>query len=98
MKVPIGFVHVVNTEGNFVLIKSRRAQEVEPGASITTLDTSGQISARLTISPARKGAFLTADILEGNPMVGHQVLMEYSLEKTADPTAPGSSDEIQILE
>lgn len=100
MKIPVGKVHLVDQEGRFVLIRSSKVLKVEPGTFITLFDQSGHPAGTVKASPARRGAFLTADIVEGNPMVGQQALMDFSAEKAMEkPEGPAmSDDDIQVLE
>ena len=103
MKIPIGTVHLVDTAGNFVLIRSSRMLLIEPDTLITVFDDRGEIAATLKVSPARKGQFLTADIVSGVPKTGQQAVMDYNPAKRTDPAAAGAPGEgaasdIQVLE
>jgi hypothetical protein len=103
MKIPIGTVHLVDTAGNFVLIRSSRMLMIEPDTLITVFDDRGEIAATLKVSPARKGSFLTADILSGIPKTGQQAVMDYDPAKRSDPasaggTGQGAASDIQVLE
>lgn len=101
MKIPVGTIHHVDAEGGFVLIRSSRHLQVEPGTVISVIDEAGAIAASVQVSPARKGQFLTADILSGTPRGGQQTLMEHVRVAPGSPTpTPGSAgdDEIQVLE
>jgi len=96
MKLPVGPVHFVHPDGEFVLIRSGSRMAIQEGQEITTYAPDGRPSARLTVSPARKGPFLVADIVEGVPSVGDQALVVHSLQREL----AGSSDEneVQVLE
>ncbi len=99
--LPIGVVHHVDPSGNFVLIRSSRRLQIEPGTALATRGDQGQVVARLEVSPARKGEFLTADILEGLPAVGQTTTMGYTPKPLggSSPAADlGSPDAIQVLE
>ena len=103
MKIPIGTVHLVDTAGNFVLIRSSRMLLIEPDTMITVYNDQAEISATLKVSPARKGSFLTADILSGVPKTGQQAVMDYDPAKRSDPGAAGvpgqgAASDIQVLE
>ena len=100
MKVPVGKIHLVSPDGDFVLIRSSRFLPVEPGTGLTVHGNHGMESARLKVSPARKGAFLTADILSGNPTVGDTVMMDYITKQPTAGSDPfgGGDDAIQVLE
>ncbi|MEC8824220.1 MAG: hypothetical protein VXX36_00415 [Verrucomicrobiota bacterium] len=104
-QLPVGTIHMVDPQGKYVLIQSSRFLPVEPGASITTVSFDGIETSELKVSPARKGQFLTADIMSGRPGVGDRAVMVH-LPKVpsseVDPNTPntgGSTDnEIQVLE
>lgn len=100
MQIPIGTVHLVNGAGKFVLIRSSRALKIEPGTMINIIGPGGAPVASAQVSPARRGQFLTADILSGIPVTGNQVLMNHTAkdpESAAEPGATPGSD-IQVLE
>lgn len=101
MKVPVGKVHVVSPGGDFVLIRSSKFLTIEPDRILTTIGSGGLETSRLKVSPARKGSFLTADIISGTPNVGDHTLMDYVAKQndpSADPFANANDDEIQVLE
>lgn len=98
-KLPIGSVHLVHKTGGFVLIRTSRTAEVDPNAEMATYDEGGRPTGKLRLSPERKGAFLVADIVEGNPQANDRVLLfgfidqEGSLQfDTADP------NQVEVLE
>lgn len=101
--LPVGVVHLVDDSARFVLIRSTRGLQLEPGSILTLHGDQGQAVARVKVSPARKGAFLTADFLDGLPVKGQQVTTEY-VRPTPDPGAgpaiPDSADPnaVQFLE
>jgi len=101
MRIPVGMIHHVDPAGGFVLIRSSRLLQIEPGTVISVLGDDGEPVASVEVSPARKGQFLTADIRSGTPLAGQRTLMDYA------PTAPGAAaptagsaggDDIQVLE
>lgn len=104
VRIPVGTLHVVRREGDFVLIRSTRFLVIEPGTDLFAYGNGGNETARLRVSPARKGQFVTADILSGEPAAGDQVFMEYvnpQQSGAAVPKAAGAGaagDEIQVLE
>ncbi|MEC5127587.1 hypothetical protein VSU19_12545 [Verrucomicrobiales bacterium BCK34] len=100
MQIPIGTVHLVNDGGKFVLIRSSRALKIEPGTMIDIIGPGGAPVASAQVSPARRGQFLTADILSGVPATGNQVLMNYTAQEPEGPSVPGAAPggDIQILE
>ncbi len=96
-KIPVGNVHLVNFEKGFVLIRSSRFLDIEPERELLVTGDDGTEIAKLRVSPARKGSFLTADILYGTPQVGNHVLMVH--RSAASRNQPTSRDEaIQVLE
>lgn len=98
MKVPVGTVHLVSPSGGFALIRSTKFMQIEPGTPLTTVGIGGVETARLEVSPARKGSFLTADILSGIPGQGDHVVMDYRSGVTPAGTEPETADEVQVLE
>jgi predicted small secreted protein len=103
MKIPVGTIHHVDAGGEFVLIRSSRLLQIEPDTMITVFGNQGETTATLKVSPARKGQFLTADIISGNPVAGQQTAMDYTASRQADPApggVPGSGggNDIQVLE
>lgn len=103
MKIPVGTIHHIDPAGKFVLIRSSRFLQVEPGTIISVLDVQGTPVARVAVSPARKGQFLTADIVSGIPLLGQQTIMDYA-PPIPGAAAPGAglesreADDIQVLE
>lgn len=102
MMIPVGTIHVIRPEENFVLIRSSRFLGIEPGTDLVAYRNGSMESAQLRVSPARKGQFVTADILAGDPRAGDQVLMNYSqvhrpAESPMNQPQTGR-DEIQVLE
>lgn len=101
--LPVGVVEHVDAAGEFVLIRSRRGTQFEPDSILTIYSDSGQAVARVKVSPARKGPFLTADIVDGTPAVGNPVTADYatrspSREASAGGAVPSSGQEVQVLE
>lgn len=104
MRIPVGTLHVVRADGNFVLVRTTRFLAIEPGTDLFAYGSAGVETARLRVSPARKGQFVTADIVSGKPMAGDQVLMDYVNPQQSGDAVPqagaagGGGDEIQVLE
>gem|GEM_PF-458508 len=101
MKIPVGTIHHVDPAGTFVLIRSSRLLQIEPGTIISVLDNQGAPVASVEVSPARKGQFLTADIVSGVPAAGQRTIMDYAPPAAGSPApAPGrtGADDIQVLE
>lgn len=103
MILPVGVVDHVDEVARFVLIRSSKGLQLEPDTILTVHGNQGQSVSRVKVSPARKGAFLTADFIEGLPAKGQQVTMEY--QRTAPGAATTSStpgildpNAVQVLE
>ncbi|MDF1813342.1 MAG: hypothetical protein P1V20_14180 [Verrucomicrobiales bacterium] len=100
MQVPIGTVHMIDKPGKFVLIKSNRTTVLEPDTEVKAYRQDSSVSASLKVSPARKGSYLTADLIEGMPSVGDIVMMVYSVNAKPGEKADGtqSQSDVQVLE
>lgn len=103
MKLPIGTIHHVDAEGGFVLIQSGRTYKIEPETELTAVGDAGEVTSVLKVSEARKGPFLSADILNGIPKSGQKVLMDYTPRPASNPFENGSPEntpgsEVQVLE
>lgn len=97
-KLPIGTIHLVDQGGEFVLIKTSRFNDVEPDSELVVMDERGREVARLSPNRARKGDFLTADILYGVPQAGNHVLVIHRPRPVESPAGASPGDEIQVLE
>ncbi len=102
-KFPIGVIELVDGGGGFVLIKSSRMVAIDPESILDVVGDGGLVIAQVKLSPARKGQFLTADIVSGMPVKGQTVLSIYQTASPADSAQkssghPGTGDEIQVLE
>jgi len=97
-KIPVGTIHLVDPDGAFVLIRSSRFTDVDLDSELLVMDQGGTEIAKLRMSPARKGSFLTADILYGAPQRGNHVLMIHRPRTEIPTTGTTPSDEIQVLE
>lgn len=102
-KLPIGVIELVDGGGGFVLIKSSRMVSIEPDSILDIVGDGGVVIAQVKVSPARKGQFLTADIVSGMPVKGQSVLSNYQTANPVDPAqksngSTGTGDEIQVLE
>lgn len=101
--LPVGVVHHVDETARFILIRSSKGLQLEPETILTVHGDQGQEIARVRVSPARKESFLTADFLEGVPVKGQPVTMEYQAASPERASAPETSvfpdrNAIQILE
>ncbi len=86
--LPIGVVQHVDEVARFILIRSSRGFQIEPGTILTVRGNQSEPTATVKVSPARKGAFLTADLVEGVPKAGHTVTVEQA--PLRNPDGPGS--------
>lgn len=101
--LPVGVVQHVDADARFVLIRSSRGFQIEPGTILTIRGNRGEGEATVKVSPARKGAFLTADFVEGIPSTGQTATLEHlppAASGGADPFVSAASDAgaVQILE
>ena len=72
--IVIGEVAVVDEEKRFVLIDLENSLYVPaPGAALRTRNPQGE-TGHLKASPEQKRPFVAADIVDGNPAVGDQVV------------------------
>ncbi|MEO8043600.1 MAG: hypothetical protein ABI674_01730 [Spartobacteria bacterium] len=70
----VGEVVVVDEEKHFVLIDLQSNLYVPaPGTALSTRNTGGE-TAHLKASPEQKRPFIAADIVDGEPAVGDQVM------------------------
>lgn len=77
---------------NFVLIYSPTNAAIPPGTMLTTIAKDGTPqTVELKMSAERKGSFLVADVVKGNPKSGHVVV-------TSPSTAPPSQSDYQVLQ
>lgn len=101
--LPVGVVQHVDAGARFVLIRSGRGFQIEPGTILTIRGDRGEGVATVKVSPARKGAFLTADFVEGIPSTGQTATLEHRPPAASggaapfDPAAPDAGA-VQILE
>ncbi len=96
IQIPVGTVHLVNSEENFCLIKSNQVAEVEPDTRLYVYGSDAKLSSLIKVTPARKGSFITADLMEGVPSEGDMVMMIHTM-KDPDDTS-GDEEEMQVLE
>lgn len=90
----VGIVEMVNPEQNYVLIRCEQVPVLAAGTPLVALDASGA-EAALTLSPERKGRYLTADIRSGQPQVSNLVLHRTSA--SSEPaSAPATSPESAV--
>lgn len=99
MQLPIGTIHHVDPEAGFVLIRTSRITDIVPDTKITVYGNGGVISAVLKSGAARRGQFVTADIVEGMPVKGDQCTMSYTPNRPGSGPGPATgADDIQVLE
>ena len=99
MQLPMGTIHHVDPEAGFVLIRTSRITDITPDTRVTVYGNCGVVSAILNTGEARKGQFVTADIVEGMPVRGDQCTMIYTPPQPgAGPGQDPGGDEVQVLE
>lgn len=100
--LPIGVVQHVDETARFILVRSSRSFQIEPGTVLVVRGNAGEPLATVKVSPARKGAFLTADIIGGSPKPGQSVTMEYAPPGRSAPVPEGppvsDAGGVQVLE
>jgi len=96
VRLPLGTVHLVHPDGQFVLIKSSQNFSPDPGTEITTFGPDGRESGQLKVGSARKANFITADIVSGTPKQGDRAIMNYLPPKPSSDQAGGEA--AQVLE
>lgn len=84
----VGIVEMVNPEQNYVLIRCEVLPDFGAGTELVAVDATGA-ETKLKLTPERKGRYLTADILSGQPKVMNLVVRRTSgNEPLKVPTAP----------
>lgn len=84
----VGIVEMVNPEQNYVLIRCEVLPDFGAGTELVAVDATGT-ETKLKLTPERKGRYLTADILSGQPKVMNLVVRRTSgNEPLKVPTAP----------
>jgi hypothetical protein len=94
-------VQHVDEAARFILIRSSRGFQIDPGTILTVHGNHAEPSSTVKVSPARKGSFLTADFVEGTPKTGQTVTIAYAPPgiPAPVPVAPSGSDsDLQFLE
>lgn len=71
----IGVIELVNPEQNYVLINCEQRVDIPPGTEIISQGVNGT-NARLRVTPERKGNYITADIVQGTPVVRELVVYQ----------------------
>jgi hypothetical protein len=103
----VGTVTMVNAGGQFVLVQTPRGTSLPESVELITFDANERRTARLSLSPEKKGAFYVADIAQGEPGKGDRVVMEGITTENGgivwgnpsdDLEAPVETDRIQVLE
>jgi hypothetical protein len=94
----IGMVHMVDARNGFLLIRSSRVAKYDYGSQMISHGSDGRQTAELKLSPERKGAFLVADIIKGNPDVGDTVKLVGASDPGGVGIIPVDSGQVQVLE
>ena len=90
--VKIGQIEYISPDMGFVLIKSSYASRVSSGTELLGRTAEGLETCKLRCTPERKRSFITADIMEGAPEMGHLVYAKGSLvrsDTSGDLGVPG---------
>lgn len=90
----IGVIELVNPEQNYVLINCEHRLSIPVGTEIVSQGANGSRT-RLTVSPERKGNYITADIKDGTPQVRDLVL--YQVQPGDIPTSAPTTTTAQGL-
>lgn len=84
----IGKVELVNPDDRFVLARLTMNLALAPGTELTLLHEDGEI-AKAKLTPERKGVFITADIISGEPAKGDIVMIgNVKSDAPSSPAAP----------
>ena len=84
----LGTVEMVNPDARFVVVKLGSNLSMQPGSDLFTIGEDGR-RAKLKITPERKGVFVTADVIEGDPRQGDAVLSTAATESPQTTPQPG---------
>jgi hypothetical protein len=68
----VGVISMINTDGQFVLIESNRTAELGAGTALKCFRDSVETGV-LAVGKERRGIYVTADIVKGEPQRGDQV-------------------------
>lgn len=93
-RVTIGSIQMTNPELGFALIHTPVRAAIPAGADLISSNEGGETS-RMKMSPERKGPFMTADIVSGNPVKGDAVIWlrgETTASTAAAPEEPAPVD------
>ncbi len=99
--LPVGSIQLVDTAGRFVLVRSSKTLDLEPGTMLGVHGEQGEVVAQVQVSPARKGPYLTADFVSGTPLIGQKVTVEHQPKARESILAFPTGDDpnaIQVLE
>lgn len=69
----IGTIEMINPDARFVVIKLAASFPISTGTEFISLGNDGKQS-KLKVTPERKGLFVTADVVEGDPRQGDIVV------------------------
>ncbi len=83
----IGAVELVNPEQRFVLIRTPADILIPAGTVLYSTNPQGE-AVKLKVTPERKGSFLAADIVSGNPQKEDAVMYQ---AVSQEPPLPGAS-------
>ncbi len=89
----LGTVHVIGTDGRFVLVQSPVAALVAGlvDGQALVCRAGGNVTATLHVSRERRPPFVVADVITGAPTLGDEVFIEpVGNRSTPAPTAPAA--------
>lgn len=84
----IGKVEMVNPDDQFVVARLTMNLALAPGTELTLLHESGKTS-KVKVTPERKGVYITADIISGEPAKG-DIVVAGTIKPDAD-AAPATT-------
>ena len=87
--VALGTIEMVNGDQKFVLIHGLDRTGVPADTEVSSHNEAGE-TARLKVSAERKGVFLTADILSGQPQKGDTIVWSRTTSVPAAPAEPSA--------
>ena len=93
----LGTVHVIGTQGRFVLVQSPVATLVAglTDGEALVCRAAGNPTAALRVSRERRPPFVVADVVSGTPNVGDEVFIEPAGVHASVPPTPASAPEFR---
>lgn len=85
-QVNVGTIELVNPDQHFVLIRTLAHLMVPAGTELFSTNNLGQVT-KYKVTPERKGSFLAADVVAGNPQKNEMVM--FHATSAAPPALSG---------